>query len=183
MELQPILTVAVPTYNGSKTIRDMMDIMLPQITDEIEVIVSDNCSTDETPEIIKEYQKKYGFIRYIRNENNIGADGNFLQCLQKASGKFVMLISDDDIIVEGGLNKILVFLKSNPDISLAYLESVAFKDKYNGISACHGYKYLQPVEHDFCTYDKKVFLHFCQRLFGFTSSHVWSTSRLKEHSC
>ena len=180
---QPLLTIAVPTYNGAKTIRDMMDIMLPQVTDEMEVLVSDNCSTDKTPEIIHEYQKKYGFIRYIRNEENLGADGNFLQCLQKASGDFVMLISDDDIIVEDALGKILSFLKNNPDISLAYLESVAFKDKYKGVSKCHGYKFLNPVEEDRWTYSKKEFLHYCQRLFGFTSSYVWSTSRLKEIDC
>ena len=87
-----LLTIAIPTYNGAKTIRNALDILLPQCTDEIELVISDNTSTDETPEIIPEYQKLYP-IRYIRNKINIGPDANFLQCMKLASGKFTYLLS------------------------------------------------------------------------------------------
>lgn len=175
-----LLTIAVPTYNGARTIRAMLDILLPQVDEQVEVLISDNCSTDETPQIIAQYIEKYPTIRYIRMEKNFGADKNFLQCMLKAQGQFVMLISDDDIITEGAVEKIVAFLKENPDISLAYLESVAFKDHYKNIEECHGYKYLTEVEKSFCTTDKEEFLKYCQRLFGFTSSFVWSTDRVRQ---
>ena len=179
MENTPFLTIAVPTYNGEKTICNMMNILLPQLTDEIEVLVSDNCSTDETSNIIKEYQTDYRQIRYIRNEKNLGADGNFLQCMKMAKGKYTMLISDDDIIIEGAIEKIVLFLKNNPEVQLSYLETVGFKNTYNGFESCHRYKKFSPkVEKNIVTRDKKLFLSYAQRMWGFTSTYVWNTDRM-----
>lgn len=177
-----LLTIAVPTYNGAKTIGKMLDILLPQVDERIEVLISDNCSTDNTAEIVKEYMVRYPFISYEKKTENLGADANFLQCMLRAKGKYVMLISDDDIIVEGAIDRITSFLEANGHIEFAYMESVAFKDDYTDVSACHGYKYLQPVEQDTVTQDKQKFLFYCQRLFGFTSSHIWKTERIKSIS-
>ena len=69
MKNQPVLTIAIPIYNGERTIKNMLDILMPQCNEKIEVLVSDNCSTDSTPNIIKEYQNKWGNISYWCNEN------------------------------------------------------------------------------------------------------------------
>lgn len=177
---QPLLTVAVPTYNGSRTIRSMLDLLLPQVTDEVEVIVSDNCSTDDTPQIIREYQAAYPFIRYVRNERNLQADGNFLQCTRIARGRFVMLISDDDIITEGAIGRILDFLRKNPQVSLAFLESASFRDHYVDIAHCEPTRNVKKPLQDIVTTDKGVFLDHSITLFGFTSSYVWSKERLMQ---
>lgn len=180
MERNIFLTVAVPTYNGARTIRKMLEILLPQVNDEIEVLISDNCSTDETPQIISSYQGKYPQIKYIRNEKNLGADGNFLQCMMLAEGQFTMLISDDDIIVEDAIGKITAFLRAHPDVQLAYLDTVGFKNEYKGRSACHKYKEFSPViEESIVTQNKQEFLHYAQRMWGFTSTFVWNTARMK----
>ncbi|MCD8022822.1 MAG: glycosyltransferase, partial [Lachnospiraceae bacterium] len=178
-EEEILLTIAVPTFNGAKTIRMMLDVLLPQCTDKVEVLISDNCSTDQTPEIILEYQKRYPFIRTVRNEKNLGADGNYLQCLRMGRGRFVMLISDDDIIVDGAVEKITDFLEKHPEVTAAYLESVAFKDEWKGLAHCHGYSYLPAVEQSYATADKRVFFQACTRLFGFTSSFVFSKERVR----
>ena len=68
MKNQPVLTIAIPIYNGERTIKNMLDILMPQCNEKIEVLVSDNCSTDSTPNIIKEYQNKWGNISYWCNE-------------------------------------------------------------------------------------------------------------------
>lgn len=175
-----ILTIAIPTYNGSKTIVNSLSTLIPQLTDDVELIVVDNCSTDNTHEIVGYYSSKYNF-KYIRNEKNIGADGNFLKCLKIAHGKFVMLLSDDDLIVEGGLKKIVAFLKQNGQISCAYMDSIAFRKKYAGISNCHRYKkFSTMVTEDIVTTDKKEFLKYSLRLFGFTSSFIWSTKKINQ---
>ena len=84
MSSKPILTIGIPTYNGSKTIRNMLDILLPQCDSRVEVFVSDNCSTDSTPEIIRQYQKTYNNVTYSKNETNIGTDRNIIKCFEKS---------------------------------------------------------------------------------------------------
>lgn len=167
-----LLTVAIPTYNGSRTICDMLDILLPQVDDRVEVLVSDNCSTDNIPQIIKKYKESYRKIRYIRNDVNIGPDANFLNALFMAKGKYVLLLSDDDILIENSLVKILDFLEENQDLTLIYLHTVGFHNKYTGLKNC-----IQPghrVEENICTKDKKVFMKYAGFYWGFMSSFICS---------
>lgn len=174
-----ILTIAVPTYNGAKTIKNMLSVLLPQIEENVEVLISDNCSTDDTPLIISEYQKEYPSIRYIRNEKNVGADSNFLQCAKMAKGKFVLLISDDDILCEGAVRTIVSYLSRYPNVSLVYMDTVAFQDEYTGIKNTHRYiEFLTPLERDIYTQDKSEFLSYCMRLWGFTSCYIWNKEKL-----
>lgn len=73
--MKPVLSIAIPTYNGAKYIREALDSIITQLDDvdeEVEIVISDNASTDQTPEIISEYQKKYPFIKYFRNDENLG---------------------------------------------------------------------------------------------------------------
>ena len=85
----------------------MLDILLPQCDSRVEVFVSDNCSTDSTPEIIRQYQKTYTNVTYSKNETNIGTDRNIIKCFERAAGDFVWLLSDDDIAIEGSIKEIL----------------------------------------------------------------------------
>lgn len=177
---EKLLTIAVPTYNGVRTICDMLDLLLPQIDERVEIIISDNCSTDATYDVVKNYCHKYNFIRYVRNEINIGPDRNFLQCMQLANGKFTMLMSDDDIIVEGGVGRMLVFLEEYPDINLAFLYTLSFRDKYCGINNCtllDEYS-LRPTR-DICTASKEEFMSYAGRQWGFMSSFICKTSICK----
>ena len=120
MKNQPVLTIAIPIYNGERTIKNMLDILMPQCNEKIEVLVSDNCSTDSTPNIIKEYQNKWGNISYWCNETNLKTDRNCIKCLQKAKGKYTWLMSDDDIIMENAVDKILKFIENGDDMGLIY---------------------------------------------------------------
>ena len=174
----PLLTIAVPTYNGSGTIRAMMDLLLPQVTDRVELIVVDNCSTDETQGILKEYQARYPFIRIERNQENIGADGNFLKAMRLAKGKYIYLLSDDDVLMEGSLKRILRFLEANPDMGLIYLETANFHSAYQGRERC--YNPNTPMEGDVFTRDKKVFFPLARFFWGFLSSFIISRERFEK---
>src|SRR5215469_3678455 len=81
---RPLLTLAVPTYNRVIFLRQFLDSLRDQLRSisEVEVIVSDNASTDETPEIMKEELQRGTPLTYIRNPENIGPDANFLQCYE-----------------------------------------------------------------------------------------------------
>lgn len=175
-----LLSICIPTYNGAKTIKNMLNILLPQVNDNVEIIISDNCSTDETPNIIKGYQSIYN-IKYIRNEVNIGPDANFLQCMNLASGKFTYLLSDDDILVEGALEKILNYLNKYPDVSLVYLDSVGFSQKYIDVSNCHYYpEHVKKVDKDLYTTNRIEFMNYAIRMWGFLSSFLWNTEKYKK---
>ena len=178
---EKILTVAIPTYNGSKTISSMLDVLLPQVDERVEVLISDNCSTDNNLEIINSYVSRYPFIRCVKNTENMGADRNFLQCMMLANGKFTMLLSDDDILVENGLAKILDFLEKHNNITLAFLYTLGFRDRYINIESCYAFtEYSRRPFNDIITTNKKEFISYVGRQWGFTSSFLWNTNRCKE---
>lgn len=118
-----ILTIAIPTYNRATFLSRLLDSIFSQYSDEVEVLVSDNASTDNTDEIIKKYQE----LKYIKNSENIGSDANFLQCYEKARGKFVWLVGSDDILLDNTLDYLVEFLKNN-DVSHVFLNHCFFKN-------------------------------------------------------
>ncbi|HOC02270.1 MAG TPA: glycosyltransferase [bacterium] len=118
------LSIAIPTYNGARFIRQTLDSIVDQLNDadeEMEIVVSDNASTDKTPEIIKEYKGKHPFIKYFRNDENLGFDKNVDLLFKRAKGEYVWLFSDDDIIVQGGIKKVLEVIKKNPEVALIFV--------------------------------------------------------------
>ena len=134
-----LLTIAIPTYNGAKTINRMLSLLLPQCDDRVEILVVDNASTDNTSEIVNEAVKDYTFVQYIRNERNIGPDSNFLKCMNLAQGKYTFLLSDDDVLMEGKLKYILELL-AKEEISLVYLNAKGFYETYIDEQHCISYE-------------------------------------------
>jgi hypothetical protein len=126
---QPLLSLAIPTFNRAPFLAKLLETLLPQFgqvsPDLAELIVSDNCSDDNTPEIVATFQQRGLNIRYIRNEQNIGADGNFLQCLNLATGQYVWVMGDDDLLVQNAINNLLSLLAQD-EYDLVYLSSFAF---------------------------------------------------------
>ena len=118
------LSVAIPTYNGSRYIREALDSIISQLGDideEIEIVISDNASTDQTPEIIREYQEKYSLIKYFRNEENLGPDRNFGLAVRRSTGEYVWLFSDDDKFKNGAIKKVLGVLKDHPGLAAIFV--------------------------------------------------------------
>lgn len=178
MNQKPLLTIAIPTYNGGKTIRNMLDLLLPQCNDcRVEILISDNCSTDNTESIIASYKEKWDGITYHRNEVNIGPDANFLQCMKLAEGAFTWLVSDDDIVIEGAVEKILHFLADHKDVGLVYLTTRDFRGRYISPEQCTVHK--PEVEEDLCTKDKIEFMQYAGAYWGFMSSYICNTETFK----
>jgi glycosyltransferase involved in cell wall biosynthesis len=93
----PLVTIAIPTYNRADAyLKQAIQSALSQTYPNIEIIVSDNCSTDDTEALVKSFSDPH--LRYIKHKNNIGANNNFNYCLQKAIGKYFLLLHDDDLI-------------------------------------------------------------------------------------
>jgi glycosyltransferase involved in cell wall biosynthesis len=93
-----------------------MDSLLPQLEAirkefAVELLVSDNASTDDTESALEAYQKRGLAFRYVRNPSNLGADANILQCFELATGRYVWIVGDDDIILAGALVQVVSLLK------------------------------------------------------------------------
>lgn len=117
-EKYPLVTVGVPTFNGGKRISKALRSVLDQDYPNLELIISDNCSTDNTMEVCMALGKKHPSIRYFRQPRNIGVMHNFDFVLQQARGEFFMWISDDDFLEPGILQTYASFLVANPDYAL-----------------------------------------------------------------
>jgi abequosyltransferase len=107
---QPKLSICIPTYNRAKYLPELLDSIIVQAPTDgaLEITVSDNASTDNTEELIKTYQQKFPFIIYHRNSENLGADRNFLKCVEIASGEYCWLMGSDDKLVEDAIESILI---------------------------------------------------------------------------
>lgn len=92
-----LISIGIPTYNRAKgNLRKVIERALGQTYTNIEVIVSDNCSADNTPEVVQSFDDPR--LRYFRQETNIGANNNFNYCLNQARGEYFLLFHDDDMI-------------------------------------------------------------------------------------
>lgn len=102
MNKEPILSICIPTYNRGEMLKQSIQYMIPVCRDNnIQIIVSDNASPDNTQDIMKVLSNEYGFIHYHRHTRNIGSDDNFEYVLKMADTKYRWLMSDtcyvDDI--------------------------------------------------------------------------------------
>ena len=93
---QPKVTIAIPTYNRAAFLTEALDSALAQTYKNIEVIVSDNASTDNTLQLLENYTDDR--LTIIQQKTNLGMVGNWNACLEKASGEFFILLSDDDFL-------------------------------------------------------------------------------------
>lgn len=112
----PKISIGMPVYNGRDLIRDAIDSVLSQTYSNFELIISDNASTDGTDEICLEYEKRDSRIRFIKQDNNCGGEGNFRIVLGEAVGEYFKWMAHDDYIDPGFLEKIVSYLDKNPDV-------------------------------------------------------------------
>lgn len=87
------------TYNGAKYIREQLDSIINQTYPIFEIIIQDDCSTDETVEIIRGYVGRYENIRLFQNEKSLGINRNFYSAMDKARGDYIAISDQDDIWV------------------------------------------------------------------------------------
>ncbi len=129
---RPLLTIAIPTYNRSACLAQLLEALAPQLTGEsrVELIISDNASPDETSDVVASFREKGFALTYSKNESNIGADANFIRCYELAQGEYVWIFGDDDIIVPGGLGEVLHRLETRT-YDLLHVRSVGFSGRYS----------------------------------------------------
>jgi|GEM_PF-755815 glycosyltransferase involved in cell wall biosynthesis len=114
----PLISIGLPTYNGDKRIVSTVTAILNQNYPNLEIIISDNCSTDDTESVCTKLCQSSPLIHYFRQKENIGIILNFKFVLSKAAGDFFMWVADDDTLAPGVLQKYADFLISHSSYSL-----------------------------------------------------------------
>jgi glycosyltransferase involved in cell wall biosynthesis len=114
----PIVTVCIPTYNRSDLLRGALQSVLWQSFRDIEVVVSDNASTDDTEAMVKSLGDPR--IVYDRNPENIGLFGNMSRCLRLGSGRYRVVLPDDDLMLPGNLERKVEYLEQHPEAAMIH---------------------------------------------------------------
>ena len=146
-----LLTICIPTYKRANELDYSLSCFERELktvdASLLEFFISDNCSPDNTGEVVDKYIRKGLPIIYSRNDTNIGPDNNFLKCFYAAKSKYLWLLGDDDYLLEGKLKVILDILQTN-DIGCLNLKNP--QNCANGVyKLSDNQKYLTKVGHFF----------------------------------
>jgi glycosyltransferase involved in cell wall biosynthesis len=112
-----LVSICIPTYNSKKFLRQCLDSIVAQTYKNVEVIVSDNASQDDTVSIIRDYVERNGFKLHI-NSANIGAGKNFNKLIGLATGKYVAIYHADDVYESTIVEEAVRLLESDETIGL-----------------------------------------------------------------
>ena len=127
----PIISVAMPVYNGAKWLPSAIDSILNQTCTDFEIVISDNASTDNSEEICRNYAKKDPRIRYFRNSINLGVSENFNMAFKHSVGKYVKWATTNDYIKPTMLERCVEILEKNSDVVLCYCKTRLFNPSEN----------------------------------------------------
>lgn len=125
----PRVSVGIPTFNGEKKIIRALNSVFRQNYPDIEIVISDNCSRDNTGGVIREMLLQHPEIRYFRQTRNIGVVPNFDFTLSKATGRYFIWLADDDELEPGCLQKYVTFMEENPEYVLVSGQILYWKGK------------------------------------------------------
>jgi glycosyltransferase involved in cell wall biosynthesis len=120
MAAPPPLTIGLPVYNAEKYVAQALDSLMDQTYGDFKIIISDNASTDRTPEICNEYVRRDKRILYSRNAANIGASPNFNRVFALSESPYFKWATADDYWAPTMLEKCLNVVASDPTVALCY---------------------------------------------------------------
>lgn len=128
--VEGLVSVIIPVYNASNYIDRTLNSVFSQTYKNIEIIIVDDCSTDDTAKIIKEYEKTHSEIIYYLQEKNMGAGYARNKALELAKGQYVAFLDSDDLWMRDKIQRQLKLMKNrNCVFCYAAIEMINEKDK------------------------------------------------------
>lgn len=114
--MKPLVSVCIPAYNNAGYIKDTILSILGQTYQNIELVVVDDCSTDNTVEVLESIEDDR--LKIYKNEKNLGMVGNWNRCLELVTGEYVKLICADDMIEKDAIEKEAKAMYRHPSVNL-----------------------------------------------------------------
>jgi glycosyltransferase involved in cell wall biosynthesis len=120
MKTQPLATISVciPSYNGAQFIGEAIASILEQSFTDFELIIVDDCSADNTFDIVDSFQDAR--ITTMRNPHRLGLVGNWNKCIELARGEYICIFHQDDVMLPGNLQLKVEQLRRNPHVGMIY---------------------------------------------------------------
>lgn len=172
--MKDLVSIVLPVYNGATFLRDSIESVIAQTYKNWELLILDDCSTDETPEISKEYEAKDSRIHYHRNEKNLKLPGNLNKGFSMAKGEYLTWTSDDNRYRPHALETMLTTIKEK-EVGLVFADYQVIDENdqeikvmpvqngsngrvlsYNVVGAC--FLYTREVYETVGDYDTGLFL-------------------------
>jgi len=167
----PLLTIGIPTFNRAKLLGHTLESVLRQIpselTNRVDILISDNASTDDTEAAVQAFGTKYPVrITYSRNTENIGYDRNVDRLFKKASGNYVWLLGDDDTLKDGAILHILDLLTQHPKLKAILVNFDAYDAQLEILQD------QKEISRDFLCTNPEMFLSNAASKYSLTSSLI-----------
>lgn len=129
VNLNPLVSIIIPAFNREDFIDQTVKSAIEQTYDNIEIIIVDNCSNDNTYNIVNSLKNKDQRIKLFRNKENIGPVKNWLKCVDIAKGEFIKILWSDDLISKYYVTNTLKLFKEN--VGFVYTSVLNFQEKPN----------------------------------------------------
>jgi glycosyltransferase involved in cell wall biosynthesis len=152
---RPLVSICIPNFNYGKYISEAIDSVLNQSLKEFELVIVDDCSTDNSKEVISRYSDSR--IRFYENETNIGMTKNWNKCVKLSRGEFICILGADDYVHPEFLEKSVHTFRSNSRVGLVYSASEKVKDNREKIEV------FRMSDIDFIESGSKAFRRFAER--------------------
>lgn len=137
----PRVTVGIPVYNDERYVEAAIEDILAQTYRNLEIVISDNCSTDNSREICWRYVSKDSRVRYVRQERNFGPHANFRYLIDQAQGKYFMWAASDDRWDPEFIERLVGSLEQEPEAAVAFCPYVEIDEQGGLLPGMHSFDF------------------------------------------
>lgn len=114
----PLVSICIPAYNAERLIGETLESALAQDYPNLEIIVSDDCSTDRTPDIVQSYEGLG--VHLIRQEKNLGMHANWNSVIRASGGKYIVKLDADDLLEPKYVSAMVSVMEAHPNITFSH---------------------------------------------------------------
>ena len=169
----PLVSVVVVTYNSSHTILETLDSIKEQNYENIELIVSDDHSSDDTVKICKdwmdEHKERFIYCQVVESPNNTGVTANVNRGWKASHGEWVKILGGDDLFLPYAVQEVMQCATPEKEIIVTQYKTFFEKNGERNIGTLHPRKEIEPFyEEDNAEHRKKIILHtFIEATIGY----------------
>lgn len=129
----PLVSIIVPTYNAENFIIESIESVLRQDYPSLEIIIADDCSTDNTQKIIEDYfkDKQVDKVKIFFHKNNLGITDNSNFCLKECNGKYIAFHAGDDVMLPGKISTQVAYMEEKEECTISYHNVEVFDSDTN----------------------------------------------------
>lgn len=177
--MRPRISVLMPTYNVARYLPEAIESILDQTYADFEFIIVDDCSTDETPEVLSYYTRRDARIQLLRSERNLGRAGARNKALSaNPSGEFIAVMDSDDICLPERFEKQISFLDVHPEVVVVGAQVMNVDEHDNPTAE----QTRLPETHGSLVWTLLYSMPFCHPVVMMRSGAVWSTGSYQDDS-